>query len=230
MIKVLVVDDDFHVAEINSAYVAQVPGFVVVGRAHTAAHALLSLERTPVDLVLLDHYLPDETGLSLVRRLRQLGHHADVIMVTAARDLATVQTAQRYGALQYLVKPFSFSGLRARLEAYAALRRSLDGAGRAGEAGQDQIDRIFSAFTAQDTRRTALPKGHSPATVDLIRRALGHREQPLSAHEVAAHTGVSRSTAQRYLKYLEGTGHVRLTLKYGDTGRPEHLYTWVRTT
>ncbi|WP_030557406.1 response regulator, partial [Streptomyces exfoliatus] len=60
MINVLVVDDDFHVAEINSAYVARVPGFTVVGRAHNAAQALLSLERTAVDLVLLDHYLPDE--------------------------------------------------------------------------------------------------------------------------------------------------------------------------
>ena len=62
MIDVLVVDDDFHVAEINAAYVSQVPGFRVTGRAHTAAQALATLERTHVDLVLLDHYLPDETG------------------------------------------------------------------------------------------------------------------------------------------------------------------------
>ncbi|WP_031090205.1 response regulator [Streptomyces sp. NRRL WC-3549] len=224
MINVLVVDDDFHVAEINSAYVARVPGFTVVGRAHNAAQTLLSLERTKVDLVLLDHYLPDETGVTLIRRLRQLGHHADVIMVTAARDLATVQMAQRYGALHYLVKPFTFSGLRARLEGYAALRRSLDETAR--EAGQDQIDRIFSAFKAAEPPRPALPKGHSTATVGLVREALTRSALPLSAHEVAARTGVSRSTAQRYLKYLEGVGQVRLTLKYGDTGRPEHLYSW----
>lgn len=229
MINVLVVDDDFHVAEINSAYVARVPGFTVVGRAHNAAQALLSLERTAVDLVLLDHYLPDETGVTLVRRLRQLGHHTDVIMVTAARDLATVQLAQRYGALHYLVKPFTYSGLRARLESYAALRRSLDETARASEAGQDQIDRIFSAFKTAEPPRPALPKGHSTATVGLIRGTLTRSALPLSAHEVATHSGVSRSTAQRYLKYLEGVGHVRLTLKYGDTGRPEHLYSWVGT-
>ncbi|MFE2498748.1 response regulator [Streptomyces scopuliridis] len=230
MIDVLVVDDDFHIAEINAAYVAQVRGFRVIGRAHTAAQALATLERAHVDLVLLDHYLPDETGLTLVRRMRQLGHHADVIMVTAARDVATVQAAMRYGALQYLVKPFSFAGLRARLDGYAAMRRTLDGVGGRGEAGQDQVDRIFSAFKIADAPRSELPKGHSVATVALIRRTLGEAQRPLSAHEVAERTGVSRSTAQRYLKYLERTGHISLTLKYGDTGRPEHRYAWAATT
>jgi response regulator of citrate/malate metabolism len=230
MIDVLVVDDDFRVAEINAAYVARIPGFRVAARAHTAAQALATLERMHIDLVLLDHYLPDETGLTLVRRMRQLGHTADVIMVTAARDVATVQAAMRYGALQYLVKPFSFGGLRAKLDAYAALRRTLDGVGGGrGEAGQEQVDRIFSALrTAEASPTAGLPKGHSAPTADLIRRVLNEADHPLSAHEVAERAGISRSTAQRYLKYLERAGRISLTLKYGDTGRPEHRYAWAR--
>ncbi|MFB7915617.1 response regulator [Streptomyces sp. NPDC056061] len=230
MIDVLVVDDDFRVAEINAAYVAKVPGFRVASRAHTAAQALAFLERERVDLVLLDHYLPDETGLALVRRLRQRGHPADVIMVTAARDVATVQAAMRCGALQYLVKPFTFVGLRSKLESYGALRRTLDGMGAGrGEAGQEQVDRIFGALrTAGSGPATGLPKGHSAPTADVIRHVLSAADGPLSAHEVAARAGLSRSTAQRYLKYLEGAGRIRLSLKYGDTGRPEHRYAWAR--
>ncbi|WP_327359096.1 response regulator [Streptomyces sp. NBC_01304] len=224
MIQVLVVDDDVRVAGVNAAYVAKVAGFRVAAQAHTAAEALARIEDTPVDLVLLDHYLPDETGLSLVRRLRELGHQTDVIMVTAARDVATVQAAMRQGALQYLVKPFTFAGLRAKLEAYAALRRTLDGG---GEAEQAEVDRIFGALSA--TPSPELPKGHSPGTAELVRRAMMAAEAPLSAQEVADHTGLSRQTAQRYLKLLERTGRVRLTLKYGDTGRPEHRYEWVGT-
>jgi len=226
MINVLVVDDDFRVAEINSAYVGKVPGFRVAARAHTAAQALATLEHSPIDLVLLDHYLPDESGLALVRRMRQLGHHADVIMVTAARDVATVQAAMRLGALQYLVKPFGFAGLRAKLDGYAALRRTLDGVGGGGEAGQEQVDRIFGALRTASAAPAALPKGHSAPTAQLIRRVLREAEGPLSAHEVAERAGLSRSTAQRYLKHLEQAGRLRLTLKYGDTGRPEHLYAW----
>ncbi|MGW7791452.1 two-component system response regulator, partial [Streptomyces tricolor] len=38
--------------------------------------------------------------------------------------------------------------------------------------------------------------------------------------------GVRAQTAQRYLKLLERTARARLTLKYGDAGRPEHRYVW----
>ncbi|MFF1698424.1 response regulator [Streptomyces sp. NPDC058257] len=221
MIEVLVVDDDVRVADVNAAYVAKVPGFRVAGKAHSAAEALRLVEELPVDLVLLDHYLPDETGLTVVRTLRERGHQTDVIMVTAARDVATVQAAMRHGALQYLVKPFSYAGLRAKLDAYATLRRTLDGG---GEAEQAEVDRIFGALSA--TPAPELPKGHSPTTAELVRRALMGAEGPLSAQELADRTRLSRQTAQRYLKLLERSGRVRLSLKYGDTGRPEHRYEW----
>ncbi|MEU6226412.1 response regulator [Streptomyces sp. NPDC047042] len=222
MIEVLVVDDDIRVARVNAAYVEKVPGFHVAGEAHSASEALRQLELLPhLDLVLMDHYLPDDTGLSVVQEMRRRGHETDVIMVTAARDVSTVQAAMRQGALQYLVKPFAFAGLRSKLEAYAELRRTLDGG---GEAEQAEVDRIFGALSSGP--EPELPKGHSPTTAELVRRALVNAEGPLSAQEIAERTGVSRQTAQRYLKLLERTGRARLTLKYGDAGRPEHRYVW----
>ncbi|MER7396140.1 response regulator [Streptomyces sp. NPDC000151] len=224
MIDVLVVDDDVRVAGINAAYVTKIAGFRVVAQAHTAAEALAVLESTAVDLVLLDHYLPDETGLQLVARLRQRGLHTDVIMVTAARDVATVRAAMRHGALQYLVKPFTFAGLRSKLEGYAALRRTFE---VGGQAEQSEVDRIFGALGAANAGPAELPKGHSTATADRVRSVLRSAETPLSAQEVARQAGLSRQTAQRYLKLLERAGRVKLTLRYGETGRPEHRYDWV---
>ncbi|MFF9688580.1 response regulator [Streptomyces sp. NPDC014623] len=221
MIEVLVVDDDVRVARINAAYATKVPGFRVAATAHSAAEALARINEVPVDLILLDHYLPDRNGLAVVRELRALGHHTDVIMVTAARDVATVQAAMRHGALQYLVKPFAYAGLRTKLEAYAALRRSFEGG---GEAEQTDVDRLFGALWA--TGGSGLPKGHSATTAELVRQALRAADGPLSAQELAESAGMSRQTAQRYLKLLERTGRVRLSLKYGETGRPEHRYTW----
>ncbi len=145
MIQVLIVDDDVRVAQINAAYVAKVPGFRVTAQAHSAAEALAKVEEVPVGLILLDHYLPDRNGLAVVRELRRLGRQVDVIMVTAARDVATVRDAMRHGALQCLVKPFTYAGLRSKLEAYAALRHALDGG---GEAEQAEVDRLFGALWA----------------------------------------------------------------------------------
>ncbi|MFF9128201.1 response regulator [Streptomyces sp. NPDC014889] len=227
MIDVLVVDDDFRVAEINAKYVEKVPGFRVAARAHSAAQALSTVQRGGIDLVLLDHYLPDRTGLELVHRMREQGIGTDVIMITAAGDVATVQQAMRLGALHYLVKPFTFAALRTRLESYAALRRTVDRVGR-GVTGQEQVDRIFGALrTAPAPASPGPPGGHSEPTTDLICGVLHRADQPLSAHEVATRTGLSRSTAQRYLRHLEQAGRLRLSLKYGDTGRPEHRYAWV---
>ncbi|MEU5276447.1 response regulator [Streptomyces asoensis] len=228
MIDVLVVDDDFRVAEINAKYVGKVPGFRVAARAHSAAQALASVQRGNIDLVLLDHYLPDGTGLELVHRMRDQGHGTDVIMITAAGDVTTVRTAMRLGALHYLVKPFTFAALRARLDSYAALRRTVDRVGGHGIAGQEQVDRIFGALrTGPAPSAPGLPSGHSEPTTDLICAVLHRANHPLSAHEVAAETGLSRSTAQRYLRHLEQAGRLHLSLKYGDTGRPEHRYAWV---
>ncbi|MBR8639290.1 response regulator [Streptomyces tuirus] len=229
MIDVLVVDDDFRVAEINAKYVGRVPGFRVAARAHNAAQALATVQRGGIDLVLLDHYLPDGTGLELVHRMREQGHGTDVIMITADGDVATIQAAMRLGVLHYLVKPFTFAALHTRLESYAALRRTVErvGGGR-GVAVQEQVDRIFSALrTTPVLASPGLPSGHSEPTTELICRVLHRADHPLSAHEVAAETGLSRSTAQRYLRRLEQSGRLRLSLKYGDTGRPEHRYAWV---
>ncbi|MER5869462.1 response regulator [Streptomyces sp. NPDC002044] len=222
-LDVLVVDDDVRVARVNAAYVAKVPGFRVAAQAHCAAEALAFLASHRVDLILLDHYLPDENGLDLVRRLRERGHGTDVIMVTAARDLVTVQAAMRLGALQYLVKPFTFAGLRGRLEAYGALRRTLE---TGGEAEQAEVDRIFGALAAAGPANE-LPKGHSPTTADLVRRVLRSAGGPLSTQQIADRAGISRQTAQRYLKLLDRAGRVTLALRYGETGRPEHRYTWL---
>ncbi|MGP3987826.1 response regulator [Streptomyces sp. 3N207] len=224
MIEVLVVDDDPNVARINAAYVAKVSGFHVAGTVHSAAEALLFLQQHPVDLVLLDHYLPDESGLALLRRLHGLGIETEVIMVTAARDTATVRAAQRHGALQYVVKPFTFAHLRGKLDSYAALRHELATAPRSG-ATQETVDRIFGAATPPGGTET-LPKGHSVLTADLVREVLHSAAAPLSAQEIADRAGLSRQTAQRYLKLLEGAGLVRHRLKHGETGRPVHLYHW----
>ena len=63
-------------------------------------------------------------------------------------------------------------------------------------------------------------------TLGLVVAAARESETEVSAVDVAERAGISRGTARRYLEYLETLGSVELTLRYGATGRPEHLYRW----
>ncbi len=221
MIDVLVVDDDFRVAALHRAYVEHVDGFRVVGEAHSGSAALESVTRLQPDLVLLDIYLPDIPGLEVLRRLRATpAQRVDVIVVTAARDAASVEEALRNGSLYYLVKPFGPATLRERLAAYGQMRRRL---ASLAEASQAEVDEVYTALRTSAARE--LPKGHSPQTLGTIVETLRGAGRDLSAEEVAAEAGVSRATAQRYLSHLSRIGRVELVLRYGS-GRPEHRYRW----
>jgi response regulator of citrate/malate metabolism len=220
-IHTLIVDDDYMSASVHRSYTERLPGFTVVGEAHTGADALALVRRLEPHLVLLDIYLPDISGLEVMRRLRTAAIPIDVIAVTAAKDVETLRGAMQGGVLHYLVKPFLFDTFRERLERYATLKRRLE---KMGEANQEDVDKLFSLLRAEG--RDGLPKGISSPTLGLVVESLRDASDALTAIEVGERAGISRGTARRYLDYLATVGTVELSLRYGAAGRPEHLYRW----
>ncbi|MEO6700060.1 MAG: response regulator [Jatrophihabitantaceae bacterium] len=221
MIGTLVVDDDFRVARIHAASVERIEGFSCIGQAHTAAQARELIERDRPDLLILDIYLPDEDGLTLLRSLATAERPApDCIFITAARDLKSVQHAIELGAVYYLVKPFGFAQLREQLESYRRWRDQISSADLAGQADQATVDVLY------DLRRAPSAAGRSrlPPTMARILDSVRSASVPVSASAVASELGLSRPTAQRYLSELQRRGLVELELEYGTTGRPVHRY------
>ncbi len=225
---VLVVDDDFRVASVHVGFVDAVPGFRVVGQAGSAAEALRQARDLHPDLVLMDVYLPDGDGLEVVRQLLAdpdpstgSGTAPAVIVISAASDLATVRRAVQLGALHYLVKPFGFAELAERLTAFRQAQERIAALGDA--ATQDDVNRLFDllrpapAVPAEEGRRLA-------PTLQAVLDAVTARRTDVSAQEIATAIGISRTTAQRALTQLEQSGLLRLELRYGSTGRPEHRY------
>ncbi|WP_271395283.1 response regulator [Neomicrococcus lactis] len=219
MIKVLVVDDDFMVAKVNAGFVKQVPGFSVIGATHTGAAALEAVRKYEPDLVLLDIYLPDMSGLELLQKLREVDPELDVLIISAAREADTVRKALRGGIVHYLMKPFSASDLRERLVHYQNTYHPLSQVSET--ADQQDIDKIFG-FGVQDKR---LPKGFSAETLEKVIEILRGSEANISAAEAAEVLGTSRVSARRYLEYLNEQGKVEIDLRYG-MGRPERRYGW----
>lgn len=217
---VLVVDDDFRVANMHAGIVGALPGFAVGAVVNTVAAARQALATSAIDLALVDVYLPDGSGIDLVREL-----HCDAMMLTAATESATVRAASAAGALAYLVKPFDHTVLAARLAGYARYRRIL----AVPEVSAREVDAALDALRPTPATPDRGSATASP-TRELVLRAVHGATAPMSAGEVATAIGISRATAQRYLAALVATGDLRMQLRYGTTGRPEQEYSPARRT
>jgi response regulator of citrate/malate metabolism len=209
-LTVLVVDDDFRVANMHAGIVNALPGFTVTATANTLAGAR---KADPVDLALVDVYLPDGSGVDFIRELR-----CDSMILSAATEAATIRAAVAAGALSYLVKPFVPADLAARLAGYARYRKILSGPNLSGQDVDAALDALRPKVAAQTSAPAASP------TKQLVLQALRSVDRPMSSAEVSTAIGVSRATAQRYLATLAATGEVKTRLRYGTTGRPEQEF------
>ena len=121
-IRVLIVEDDPMVADINTRFTEAVKGFTVVGAARDGQEALRLLAECKPDLVILDVYMPHLDGLSVLATLRQEAAEVDVILITAANDSESVRLARQGGAIDYIIKPFKFDRYQRTLESYREYR------------------------------------------------------------------------------------------------------------
>jgi len=220
-VRVLVVDDDPMVQQVNRDYVESVEGFHVVAMARTAREAIEYVRTHRPDLVLLDIYMPDQDGVSVLKEIRRLQFPADVIMVSAAQDAQTIQDVVRYGAVDYIIKPFRMDRLRKALQSYRATKNDL---ARTETLDQEQLDRVLRGPSAPPDVETALPKGFNTATLRDVEGHLSRQATGLSAADMADELGIARVTARRYLDYLVKLGRARLEVQYGSVGRPVNRY------
>ncbi|GAA4486804.1 response regulator [Rhodococcus olei] len=229
MIRVLIVEDEPLIAQAHREYLDRLPEFTVHDVVHTGSAALRvaqAAERDgrPVDLVLLDIGLPDTSGLDVAAALGLLRPSPDIIAVTSARELEVVRTAVARGVVLYLLKPFTFAGLRDKLDRYLAYRSAItDDQGPVTAAGQLDIDRAMAALRGTSPASTS-PKGVAPRTLDAVARSVRGADGPLTAAEVGAAVGVSRVTAWRYLERLADDGVLVRETEYGRAGRPQVRY------
>ncbi|MFD6445251.1 response regulator [Promicromonospora sp. NPDC060204] len=211
--RVVVVDDDFHVARLHTRIVESVEGFGVVATAGTAAQAAAVIDAEEPDLVLADIYLPDGSGLDVIAR-----RDVDAIVLSAAVATAAVRKALQRGAFGYLIKPFADDDLTELLRAYGRYRNLVDSQAELDQEAVDRARRVLHGAGGRDGAARRSP------TETAVLGALAEAGAALSAPMVADRVGVSRATAQRYLSALAHQGHLVVELRYGSTGRPEHRY------
>ncbi|PWW29016.1 response regulator of citrate/malate metabolism [Cytobacillus oceanisediminis] len=218
--KIAIAEDDFRVASIHEQFLEKIDGVEVAGKALNASEALALLEDKEIDVLLLDNYLPDRSGVSILPELRSKFPMLDVILITASTERKVVEPAIRNGVLDYIVKPVDFNRFKAALEKVMNRRELLESD---DEFNQSVIDQVLSGRTS-GANPVSLPKGIDPLTLTKVQETMESLNNGINAEDLSEHLGASRTTARRYLEYLISTGKAKAELEYGIVGRPERKY------
>ena len=165
--RVLIADDDPRITEIHQHYVSKFEGFEVIGLSNTLEDTKLQIEVMEPQLLLLDIYFPDGSGIELLKEIRLRSQALDIIPITAAKEVRLLQEALRGGVFDYILKPVVFSRFEQTLRRYRTRHSNLQSL---DSLNQSDIDRIIHQEKPTDSSRmdSGLPKGIDPVTLDKI--------------------------------------------------------------
>ncbi|WPZ16952.1 response regulator [Geobacillus subterraneus] len=224
MIRVLIIEDDRRIAEINRRFVEKVNGYEVVGIATNAEEARELTEVLQPDVLLLDVYFPDMNGLSFLKWVRERFSNIDIIMITAAREVDALKQALHGGVFDYIIKPIMFDRFAETLSRYKEYHGKMQQWMKEKEwIDQEDVDKLIGR-EAPVRDQPMLPKGIQPLTLEKVLIVVKQCQDGVTAEEVGRQIGTSRTTARRYLEYLVSIGQVTADIAYGSVGRPERIY------
>ncbi len=224
MIRTLIVEDDPMVLQINEKFLRKIQGFEHVGSVNDIMNAKAFIQTLKPDLILLDIFFSVGRGIDVIQWLREENIDTDVIFITADRNPKTIERAFRFGAVDYLVKPFRFDRFEEALEKYRRLYEKYTSEENLDQSDIDSFSKTLSKSTDYSSITSSISDEKNQTLVDILSLLKRNESVGYTAQEVADELGISRITARRYLDEMENEGKLELYLEYGKVGRPRNKY------
>jgi two-component system OmpR family response regulator len=175
----LVVEDDPRLADLIRRLLSSERHLVEVAASGSAALEIAGTDG--LDAIVLDVGLPDMSGFDVARRLRADRIRTPILMLTARDAVSDRVSGLDAGADDYLVKPFAFEELSARLRALG--RRGTD----LREVGAIRIGGIAIDDVARSVRVDGLPVDLSPREFAMLECLVRHHGQVLTRDQLLDH-------------------------------------------
>lgn len=221
VIDVLIVEDENVLALLHAELIGKHPRLRLVGIASSLAEARTLINRTPPQLILLDNYLPDGKGITLINDPLIMRANCSVIFITAASDMDTCSQAIRNGAFDYILKPVSWKRLSQSLERFVQFAEQQ----RVWKiVDQQSVDSLYQ-LQAKNYRLDNGSKGIEENTLARVQKLFADEQaRYFSVDEVVSETGLSKTTTRRYLEHCVEAGFLVVEMQYGKIGHPRRLY------
>ncbi|MBX4258751.1 response regulator [Clostridium estertheticum] len=225
MIKVMIIEDDPMVRDINTKFLNRVEGFQLIKAASNLTDAQGFIKNHKLDLVLLDIYLPKENGIDFLKWLRAEEIEVEVILITADKTTERIQESFRYGARDYLIKPFTLERFKESLLKFKDRYYHLQ---KENIIEQSELDKYIisnRALAVEDNNNSDLTKGLNRYTYDTVWQQVQKiGDNYTSPEELGEILGIARVTCRKYLEYMNKEGKIDMLIEYGKIGRPQHKY------
>ena len=226
MIKTMIVEDDPMVRQINSKFLNKVDGFILEKAVANLSEAKDFLSSNPVDLILLDVFLPNENGIDLLKWLRKNEISSDVILITADKSIDRVKDAFRYGVVDYLIKPFTFERFN---ESLSIFKERINSFKNNETIEQGELDKLILSNKSKEINEEEvkhnLEKGFNKYTYNSIINELENiKEEYFTTEDLSEKLGIAKVTIRKYLDYMSKQGQIEKIIEYGKIGRPLYKY------
>ncbi|MCU5774339.1 response regulator [Erwiniaceae bacterium BAC15a-03b] len=221
IIDVLIVEDESQLARLHADLVENHPWLRLSGVASTLSEARRMLEEKRPQLVLLDNFLPDGQGITLIESELIKSLKCSVIFITAASDMHTCSQAIRCGAFDYILKPVSWRRLQHSLARFVEFTKTQRTWKVVDQQNVDNLYKLQATGMGQDGGS----KGIEHKTLERIEQFFTLNDQRCySIDDVVAETGLSKTTTRRYLEHCVDKGVLSVEMLYGKVGHPRRLY------
>lgn len=229
MYKAIIVEDDLMVCAILEKQFGRFPQLKLVGSFRRGAEAMDFLADDPdgADLIILDYYMPNMTGVEFLKELRKTNTKVQVIMITSANDYSVIREAMCCGVCDYILKPFTSLRLE---KAYSKFDTVMKLTRDTHVWTQEKVDTLLCPYRHYSTDSADDESGYKASkinatTLENIReymQANACKKMPLT--EVSQGMGLSTVTVRRYLKHLNQLNEVKITLDCKTGGRPSEIF------
>mgnify|MGYP005984869937 CR=1 FL=1 len=221
IIDVLIIEDENELALLHAELIGKHPRLRLVGIAGSLAQAQTLLAEKQPQLVLLDNYLPDGKGITLISNPLVMRANCSVIFITAASDMDTCSQAIRNGAFDYILKPVSWKRLSQALERFVQFAEQQ----RVWKiVDQQNVDSLYQ-LQAKNYRQDSGSKGIEENALARVQKLFNDKpEYCFSVDEVVSETGLSKTTTRRYLEHGVENGFLVVEMLYGKIGHPRRMY------
>lgn len=220
--NVLIIEDDPMVEFIHRNYLEQVGRFQEIYSADTVNEAKKVLQNKQTDLLLLDIHLKNGNGLELLNSIRKSQQTIEVILITAANEAQTVKVGLHLGALDYLIKPFTYERFLQSINLFFKRQEAL------GQESlpQSVIDQLLvpNQDTFSGQQDTELDKGLSQETMSRIKEVIITFSEPFTIQDLSEASGLSHVSIRKYILYLEEHNYVTGQTIYTKVGRPYKIF------